>query len=84
MSVTTLAETLLPRVRRVMAKKAKEDQKPTTTVRLHKEDAELVSKLASIFNEHVADFLGRLLRPILEEKRREAVEILKKWPPKPE
>ena len=67
-----------------MAKKAKSDAPqsvPTSPVRLHEDVAQLAAILAPIFEESVPSFLSNLLRPILEEKRREAGDRLKKWSP---
>jgi len=46
----------------------------------------MAEKLAGIFKQSAPDFLSDILRPILEEKRKEGVKILEKdrLPPKRE
>lgn len=55
----------------------------TKPVRVHRDVAEMAEKLSRIFDESTPDFLSDILRPILEEKRKEAVKALDKdklWP----
>ena len=55
-------------------------------MRLHNDVADMAEKLAGIFKQSAPDFLSDILRPILEEKRKEGVKILEKdrLPPKRE
>jgi hypothetical protein len=86
MSVTTVPREALSHRIQAMAKKVSKpdgSSTPTSLVRLHTDVVDLAQAIAGVFQESVPDFLSNLLRPILEEKQKEAVERLKKWKPKP-
>lgn len=55
---------------------------PTSPTRIHTDVLELAEVLAPLFKESVPEFVSNILRPILEKKRAEAADRLKRWPPK--